>query len=832
VELVNSKRVLYTASHVAIKLSPADQREQRDKPTGALRKAAFLKGLDLNRETLHRLRSVEYNRITEVDEGALNRLATLSETLVARPHAYQQIAQEVALIPDSALIAFAKLASNISDSFTLTPFIGAFEVQQTISPIGRLYLERIEMYPVGIQRGELVYTVPLAPGETQTLSHKEWSTSSQEYEQIVEDYFESYSERGVAEKTDASMSTTNEAKHSNTLNFGASLSASYGPVAMTTTFGLSSANEQSESVTQSMSRNREVTEKASARARQEHKVSMKLETKKGTEDSSFKTITNSTNNAVRIDYYRMMRKWRTDLFRYGLRMTYDVTIPTPGLRFWAYWKKIEALDAQIATPFAFGLKPTDITDTTWWQLAADYGVVIDPPMAPSVQSQISRTFDQGKNSEGLFDFGFPEGYRATGEAAGTITYSGPPGMPNMIYAISGLAQVTQTSAGTGVMKVKLEGVSGGQHATFTVLREPADFGLWIVLTSSANRRADVYEYWQLKSWGTLRNAAQAQYEQKIGRLRERRDQLYRLLASKDTLSLRRLEREELLRLVTMWLLGPDSGFSTAPDDVETAIDLLLTNEKKVTDGANISTFTSITAKDWSRSLLFGETVKFLQQAIEWENLLYFLYPYFWGSDTQARDKFLFEHPDPEHQNFVRAGYARVVITVRPGFEQDFTKLMETGVLSGSGSSPYIPIAQEIANFAHTNYAGIPPANPEKHARPQLYPQQRKTWDKMQVVIAAVEKYFVDNGVYPDTLGDLPGPLDTKDAWGNELVYRMPGSGNDYDLISFGANGEEGGDDLDADISSAAGASMIGSWFDYTPTSGIDIESNTAPTVIA
>jgi hypothetical protein len=120
--------------------------------------------------------------------------------------------------------------------------------------------------------------------------------------------------------------------------------------------------------------------------------------------------------------------------------------------------------------------------------------------------------------------------------------------------------------------------------------------------------------------------------------------------------------------MTMWLLGPDSGYSTAPTDVEKTIDQLLLNEEKVVDGSNISTFTSITAKDWSRSLLFGETVKFLQQAIEWENLLYFLYPYFWGSDPQARDKFLFEHPDPEHQNFVRAGYARVVVTVRPGFE--------------------------------------------------------------------------------------------------------------------------------------------------------------------
>ena len=75
-----------------------------------------------------------------------------------------------------------------------------------------------------------------------------------------------------------------------------------------------------------------------------------------------------------------------------------------------------------------------------------------------------------------------------------------------------------------------------------------------------------------------------------------------------------------------------------------------------------------------RAVLFGDLVKFVQQAVEWENLLYFYYPYFWGGEAQGREKMLFEHPDPEHQNFLRAGYCRVVITVRPGFEADFTRL--------------------------------------------------------------------------------------------------------------------------------------------------------------
>jgi hypothetical protein len=133
----------------------------------------------------------------------------------------------------------------------------------------------------------------------------EWSTSSQEYEQIVQDSFESYSERGVAEKTDASLTAENESKHSSGFNFNASMSGSYTGVTLTTSLGLTSAAEDREALKRSVQHARETTEKASARARREHKISAKLETKKGVEDSTYRTITNPhKDKVIRIDYYK------------------------------------------------------------------------------------------------------------------------------------------------------------------------------------------------------------------------------------------------------------------------------------------------------------------------------------------------------------------------------------------------------------------------------------------------------------------------------------------------------------------------------------------------
>ena len=42
----------------------------------------------------------------------------------------------------------------------------------------------------------------------------------------------------------------------------------------------------------------------------------------------------------------------------------------------------------------------------------------------------------------------------------------------------------------------------------------------------------------------------------------------------------------------------------------------------------------------------------------------------------------------------------------------------------------------------------------------------------------------------------------KDPWGNEYKYAMPGQHGAYDIISYGADGKEGGDGPNKDISSS------------------------------
>ena len=86
---------------------------------------------------------------------------------------------------------------------------------------------------------------------------------------------------------------------------------------------------------------------------------------------------------------------------------------------------------------------------------------------------------------------------------------------------------------------------------------------------------------------------------------------------------------------------------------------------------------------------------------------------------------------------------------------------------------------------------------------------------------ALKLYRLDNGFYPDTqqgletlvekptTGRIPakypagGYLEKKkippDPWGNPYIYVCPGLHGDFDIISYGADGKEGGEGKDADI---------------------------------
>lgn len=100
-------------------------------------------------------------------------------------------------------------------------------------------------------------------------------------------------------------------------------------------------------------------------------------------------------------------------------------------------------------------------------------------------------------------------------------------------------------------------------------------------------------------------------------------------------------------------------------------------------------------------------------------------------------------------------------------------------------------------------------------------KRTKTMVQIKNLQSATDLYKLDSGSYPTTdqglqalvekpaIGEIPkkwkegGYIDKipMDAWGNNYVYISPGVHGEYDLYSYGADGEEGGEGKNADIQS-------------------------------
>jgi general secretion pathway protein G len=91
--------------------------------------------------------------------------------------------------------------------------------------------------------------------------------------------------------------------------------------------------------------------------------------------------------------------------------------------------------------------------------------------------------------------------------------------------------------------------------------------------------------------------------------------------------------------------------------------------------------------------------------------------------------------------------------------------------------------------------------------------------QIESLTSALDLYALDTGRYPsgseglDALMQRPGNVASwsgpylkgnaipKDPWGNPYIYRSPGQHGSYDIMSYGADGQEGGTGAAADITS-------------------------------
>lgn len=407
---------------------------------------------------------------------------------------------------------------------------------------------------------------------------------------------------------------------------------------------------------------------------------------------------------IRGIYQWVDKKYKTKVVNYGKRLLYDVVIPEPAAFLIDSLKKAaQPENFQLKRPNEPQVKPTGIHAGNYTALAALYGVTgaVTPPPQEFITTftspgsgDVTKSADAYGEKYSLqtvthFKIQIPENYTAV---AGYIQRT------NIIFAKPNDAEdrrleffigkkefvrfVKETSTdplGTKTLNhsFTLDNETGEIPVTLTTFPYTLQFNYAIAI--NCRRTDSAYAQWQLKTHSQIVAGYQRQRAEYLDQL-ARYQQAVRveMAATRGFSHDSTMERQELKKAFIHLLMSEHFGqvFYPAPDPVALPMNPLY-------------------VKKW------GAVVAFFERAFEWEHLMFIYYPYFWGTKAKWGELIAIQDLDPEFEAFLKAGAARVVIPVRPGFEAALAHFHETGdVWMGEEipdmfSSQYVTIIAEI-----------------------------------------------------------------------------------------------------------------------------------------
>jgi len=723
--------------------------------------------------------------------------------------------------------------------------VNQFGANTAVTPLGMLNLERLEMTPAGIERGGLIATIPLAPKERTSVVQKEWSVTSQEFTSIVSDSLENYSETGVTENTQLTQATASQVSHANQFNINDSVSGSIGFVTASVASQFSTQDQTSQSASASRNHAIQTTKKASSRVKQSHKVTISTSTVTGSSESTTRLLENpSATDPIRIDYFSLMRKWYVGLYRYGLRLTYDITVPEPAAAMRAVYETLRQLQDQVALGFTFPVQYNEITeevlsgetDPNYLVLAQRYAAQVPPPSEAMRTRFISITIPNldGDNNDNMIFNLLPitvdDDYEIDDitlevdlsnsaiDRAIHLSGYGP-----IAVAAGQFSTTIDLTAATGFMA----GYEGAQTLSYWITNVGAGT---ISYTLKMKWSDEARAQWQSNVWNALYNASQTVFYAQQQALTAQIQTLQDKINNVDTLTLRREENDEIMKSALRWLLGP--GFEFMPPEV---VNLFASASGAPGSAARINALTygvNFTGNDlpnsglnWNLMYANEDRINFINQAIDWDNVLYYLYSYFWDEPLSWDFIRQIQHPDSTRQAFLRSGSARIVLTVRPGWEVAWTNFVEyfsTELPSDLPSHPYLTIAQQIQDYDSTNYPGIPPANPDGGGPIDDGSAQVGTTCDSDLSASSSPVTIP----VADSAGFVAGESAVIDTWGSgvqetQTITAVP-DGTHIVVQALSSAHSMTNQATFPIVQAGSKGVLIGEWFEYTPSSGTDI----------
>ena len=503
-------------------------------------------------------------------------------------------------------------------------------------------------------------------------------------------------------------------------------SGQYGPTHVDTQLGgsLDYSTEQSEKRATKLAQ--ETIARAVTRVEEKVRETRSRRTLTRIEETNTHSLKNDTDRHIVGVYQWVDKIQRMQIFRYPNRYLLEFEVPEPGA--WIRWlikiNKNKGLLNQEPIPFNLDgtqgklLKASDLKVENYLEIGARYGTLgLTPPPSDEVVSTgfTKASLDDNANYKKIPNIGFETintmtvstGYEAKTWEAFIHSWQhdcalGPGGGGSVRISV-GTGELKEKAIGVitdenngSIDKIISGDVGGITRGVVPVsLMTDSIYGFSLNVNVTCTPLVQTMDKWKIDNYEKIVstfNELKLRYDEEVAAKSVREG----ILISGDS-SARNKEiiHEELKKQVIEMLIG---------------LDFKGRNALSVKDNNGNPIEPEIQLKEAKK---FAPEIQFLEQAFEWENLTYVLYPYYWADHDRWSALADINGADPEFVRFLRSGSVRVILPARPGFEAQVQIYTDFGILWGGGPVPapgeegYLSVAEEIKAQTQPPKDGIP-----------------------------------------------------------------------------------------------------------------------------
>ncbi|MFW9929637.1 MAG: hypothetical protein ACFFD1_09615, partial [Candidatus Thorarchaeota archaeon] len=441
-------------------------------------------------------------------------------------------------------------------------------------------------------------------------------------------------------------------------------------------FSYERASEVSKNVATSYSR--EVVDRAVSRIQEKIKEQRTQLTREEIEEINDHQIDNKSGTGHITGIYRWVNKiYKAEIVNYGQRLMYEIIIPEPAsfYRYAQSAKPIEGITIEKPDPPGYmsgsqfiPLTLNDLNSTSYLAWVAKYNVSdVSPPPANyiTVGTALSKegvAYQTGSANINK-DLVVPDGYVAKNAWLRIAWNSWDGNFADAFIGKEYFNDIAYINPGMVYMNDESGSIPVAIHTYNTQ-------GFSATVEVKCQRTNEHYVDWQIKTFNAIMvayNELKSKYDEQV---KAAQVQSGIAISGRNPLINREIEKKELKKLAITILTNQhfdlfDAMVNNVPPNNYPELNIFEANEE-------------------------GKYMQFFEQAFEWENMTYLLYPYFWGKKTDWVLTSQLEDTDPLFEKFLQAGAARVLLPVRPNYEQPILHYFETeGEIWEGGDPPHV-----------------------------------------------------------------------------------------------------------------------------------------------